>query len=116
MVLFMHIDYNNGCTGVFRMCLMVIDICIDETLGFLAGFFQIIGSGGSYGISNAGIIDTGSGHDTITGSNSIANNGIINTGEGNDRINGIGHGIFNHGLDGYGIINLISPAVYLVKR
>ncbi len=40
MVLFKHIDYNNGCTGVFRMCLMVIDICIDETLGILAEFFQ----------------------------------------------------------------------------
>ncbi|XGB43551.1 MAG: hypothetical protein LVS60_07465 [Nodosilinea sp. LVE1205-7] len=35
MVLFMHIDYNNSCTRVFRMCLMVIDICIDETLRFL---------------------------------------------------------------------------------
>ena len=35
MVIFMHIDYNNGCTRVFRMRLMVIDICIDETLGFL---------------------------------------------------------------------------------
>jgi|688.fasta_scaffold12348_1 hypothetical protein len=31
MVIFMHIDYNNGCTRVFRMCLMVIDMCIDKT-------------------------------------------------------------------------------------
>jgi hypothetical protein len=29
MVFSKHIDYNNGCTRVFRMCLMVIDICID---------------------------------------------------------------------------------------
>ncbi len=33
MVFFKHIDYNNSCKGVFRMCLMVIDICIDEALG-----------------------------------------------------------------------------------
>jgi hypothetical protein len=31
MAIFMHIDYNNGCTRVFRMCLMVIDMCIDKT-------------------------------------------------------------------------------------
>ena len=35
MVIFMHIDYNNSCTRVFRMCLMVIDMCIDKTFGFL---------------------------------------------------------------------------------
>jgi len=40
MVIFMHIDYNNGCTRVFRMCIMVIDICIDETLGILGRFAQ----------------------------------------------------------------------------
>jgi hypothetical protein len=38
MVIFMHIDYNNGCTRVFRMCLMVIDMCIDKTLLFLGQF------------------------------------------------------------------------------
>ena len=38
MVIFMHIDYNNGCTRVFRMRLMVIDVCIDETLLFLGQF------------------------------------------------------------------------------
>ena len=35
MVLSKHIDHNIGCTGVFRMCLMVIDICIGQTVGFL---------------------------------------------------------------------------------
>jgi hypothetical protein len=35
MVIFMHIHYNNSCTRVFRMCLMVIDMCIDKTLGIL---------------------------------------------------------------------------------
>jgi hypothetical protein len=30
-VIFMHIDYNNSCTRVFRMRLMVIAMCIDET-------------------------------------------------------------------------------------
>ena len=40
MVIFMHIDYNNGCTRVFRMRLMVIDMCIDRTLGFLAQLGQ----------------------------------------------------------------------------
>ncbi len=29
MVISKHIDHNSGCTGVFRMCLMVIDMCID---------------------------------------------------------------------------------------
>jgi hypothetical protein len=38
MVIFMHIDYNNSCTRVFRMCLMVIDMCIDKTLGILGQF------------------------------------------------------------------------------
>jgi hypothetical protein len=38
MVIFMHIDYNNSCTRVFRMCLMVIDMCIDENLGILGQF------------------------------------------------------------------------------
>jgi hypothetical protein len=40
MVIFMHIDYNNSCTRVFRMRLMVIDMCIDRTLGFLAQLGQ----------------------------------------------------------------------------
>ena len=38
MVIFMHIDYNNSCTRVFRMRLMVIDIHIDKTLGILGQF------------------------------------------------------------------------------
>ena len=38
MVIFKHIDYNNSCTRVFRMCLMVIDMCIDKTLGILGQF------------------------------------------------------------------------------
>ncbi len=38
MVLFKHIDYNNSCTGVFRMRLMVIDVYIDEALGILGRF------------------------------------------------------------------------------
>ncbi len=41
MVIFMHIDYNNSCTRVFRMCLMVIDMCIDKTLGILGQFIPI---------------------------------------------------------------------------
>ena len=40
MVIFIHIDYNNSCTRVFRMCLMVIDICIDKALGILGRFAQ----------------------------------------------------------------------------
>jgi hypothetical protein len=40
MVIFMHIDYNNSCTRVFRMRLMVIDMCIDRTLGFWAQLGQ----------------------------------------------------------------------------
>ena len=38
MVFSKHIDYNNSCTRVFRMCLMVIDMCIDQTLGILGQF------------------------------------------------------------------------------
>jgi hypothetical protein len=38
MVFSKHIDYNNSCTRVFRMCLMVIDMCIDRTLGILGQF------------------------------------------------------------------------------
>jgi|688.fasta_scaffold50786_1 hypothetical protein len=41
MVLSKHIDYNISCTGVFRMCLMVIDMCIDKTFGFLPRFTLI---------------------------------------------------------------------------
>lgn len=40
MVIFMHIDYNNSCTRVFRMRLMVIDMCIDKILGILGQFAQ----------------------------------------------------------------------------
>ena len=40
MVISKHIDYNSGCTGVFRMCLMAIDICIDETLVFLGDLLR----------------------------------------------------------------------------
>ena len=45
MVIFMHIDYNNSCTRVFRMRLMVIDMCIDKTLGFLGQFTPAIPMG-----------------------------------------------------------------------
>ena len=45
MVIFMHIDYNNSCTRVFRMRLMVIDMCIDKTLGFLGQFTPTIPMG-----------------------------------------------------------------------
>jgi hypothetical protein len=43
MVIFKHIDYNNGCTRVLRICLMVIDMRIDKALGILAQFTPIQG-------------------------------------------------------------------------
>jgi hypothetical protein len=45
MVIFKHIDYNNGCTGVFRMRSMMINMCIDKTLGILGQFTPTIRMG-----------------------------------------------------------------------
>ncbi len=56
MVIFMHIDYNNSCTRVFRMCLMVIDMCIDKTFGFLGQFTQKTVPGEGVVVSNNGVI------------------------------------------------------------
>jgi hypothetical protein len=53
MVLSKHIDYNISCTRVFRMCLMVIDICIDRTLGILAKFNPKGAQGKKSGVRSA---------------------------------------------------------------
>jgi len=67
-----HIDYNNGCTRVFRMCLMVIDMCIDQTLGILGQFTlkrvhaeDAGGRGQKIGVSNQGSVIRGQEGDRI---------------------------------------------------
>ncbi len=83
-----------------------ITVASGVTANSLAGKDRITGTntatGGSFGIDNSGIIDTGEGKDTITGiggSRGIFNTGTIETGEGKDTIfaNSNSYGIYNGG-------------------